>query len=87
MRETENILISYTISSFTAGADYISVPGLGLVFNDVVTSRTVPVSVIDDGLFELTERFSGLLSSDSLPSNVRLDPDAATGIILEEGGL
>lgn len=69
-----------------AGVDYISIPGLELVFNDVVTSRTVPVSVIDDGRFELTESFSGLLTPTALPSNVRLDPDIATGRILEEGG-
>ena len=60
--------------------------GLELLFNGVVTTATAPVGIIDDNLFELTERFSGLLTSTSLPSNVRLDPDVATGAILEEGG-
>ena len=61
-------------------------PGLELVFNNALTSTVASVDIIDDGLFELTERFSGLLTSTSLPSNVRLDPDIATGVILEEAG-
>ena len=56
------------------------------MFNAMVTDASVSVSIIDDGIFELAERFNGLLTSASLPANVRLDPDLAVGTILEEGG-
>jgi hypothetical protein len=52
----------------------------------MVTSTSEPVVIMDDSIFELTEQFRGLLTSTSLPANVRLSPDVATGTILEEGG-
>lgn len=57
-----------------------------LVFNADVVSAMIPVTIINDDIVEPTERFSALLTLDSLPANVRLSPDIATGSILEEGG-
>ena len=85
-RERERERERFHILSSTAGADYTPVSGLELVFNGVITDTSVSVSIIDDGIFELAERFNGLLTSTSLPANVMLDPDVATGTILEEGG-
>ena len=91
-REKKDIILVIPVlllfsSIIIAGIDYVPELDKELVFNSVVTGATVPVSLIDDGLFEVTEFFSGLLiSTASLPSNVRLSPDVANGAILEEGG-
>ena len=71
-REREREIFHILLSS-TAGADYTPVSGLELVFNGVITDTSVSVSIIDDGIFELAERFNGLLTSTSLPANVMLD--------------
>lgn len=72
--------------SYLAGIDYVAVTGQEIVFNSTFTMTSVPVQIIDDELFELVERFNGLLSSSALPPNVMLSPSLATASILEESG-
>ena len=68
-----------------AGVDYVSVSQI-FILNSTFMDASADVDIIDDDLFELHENFSCLLSSESLPSNVRLSPKSAVGGILEKAG-
>ena len=73
---------------FTDGNDYI-ITELLLTFDSVTTTIDVPVTIIGDTVFEVTESFNATLSFPGAPvprDSVSLAPDSAQTTILDNDG-
>ena len=75
------------VYSLTDGNDYNGITNLLLTFDSVTTNIDVPVNIIGDTIFELTESFNASLSfpGDPVP-RVTLDPDSAQTTIIDDDG-
>ena len=79
----QTVRVNYATSSGTAtsGADFG--PELGvLIFNPGQTVQTIPVEIVNDSTFELSETFNVTLSA---PVNATIANGAAVGTILDDG--
>ena len=68
------------------GSDYSGLTAL-YIFDSIISTIDVPVPIIDDSIFELTELFSTCLAfpRDPIP-RVTLAPDFAEVTILDDDG-
>ena len=68
------------------GSDYVSDGPLTLVFNSGNTRQSIPIPLIDDSIFELTETLQASLSVSGgvAPEHVILNPDLADITILDD---
>ena len=81
------IPVNVVVYSLADGNDYNSVGTFLLTFDSATTSIDVPVTIIDDTVFELTESFIVTLSFPGAPvPGVTLDPDSAQTTILDDDG-
>ena len=75
------------IHSLTDGNDYTGVGNFLLTFDSVNTDIDVPVTIVDDTVFELAESFSATLAFPGDPiDGVVLDPDSAQTTIFDDDG-
>lgn len=81
-QRTGNDFVGYTITSGTAlpTADYTASSGT-LTFSPGQTSKTIPITIVNDNLYEQPESFSIVLSN---PSNVTLQTTTATITIKDD---
>ena len=71
----------------TDGSDYRDFSGIDFIFDSTTLTVDAPVSLIDDGIFELTEQFGASLAFPGAPPpRVTLAPDAAQVTILDDDG-
>ena len=78
----ESVRVAYATRDGTAvaGEDYVAAEG-SLTFAPGETSKTIPVTLLDDDVDEPEEQYTLELSS---PSNATLSVSAATGTILDD---
>ena len=71
----------------SGGNDYVRIPPLLLTFDPSTSHIDVSVTLLNDSIFELTEKFSATLSfpGDPLPG-VTLSPDSAQITIFDDDG-
>ena len=75
------------IHSLTDGDDYTGVGNFLLTFDSVNTDIDVPVTIVNDTVFELTESFIATLAFPGAPpTGVILDPDSARTTIFDDDG-
>lgn len=72
-----SVVLNTVDGTAIAGKDYTALTGLTLTFAPGVTSQTVTVNVNDDGIFELDESFSVVLS-DATNATIGTDTGLAT---------
>ena len=71
----------------TAGSDYDEISGLLLAFGPGSTRLDVPVNIINDDVFEVTEDFSASLILVEGPADrVAVNPSRADVFILDDDG-
>ena len=73
----------------TDGADYVNFGVISYIFSPSQSRFTVQVPLINDTVFELTERLSASLRfvGGEAPPRVTIDPGIAEIIILDDDGL
>ncbi len=69
--------------SITAPADYASLDTI-LRFSSTVTEHAIPVTIQDDDLDEINERFLGFLRNVTFNPSVSISPDQATINIIDD---
>ena len=67
--------------------DYTGISSLSLTFGPTTSSIHIPIDLINDNIFELTEMFNAALSfsGDQIP-RVTLSPDSAQITIFDDDG-
>ena len=75
------------VHSLTDGNDYIGVGNFLLTFDSVNTVIDVPVTIVDDTVFELTESFIATVSFPGDPVlGVNFSPDSPQTTIFDDDG-
>ena len=72
---------------FSDGNDYNEVQSMLLTFGPASNHSEIPVTIIDSNVYELTEKFNGIISFPGDPvDRVTLSPNSADVTILDDDG-